>query len=302
MCMTDIKAQTSPNSPKDSKRRFIFEAMDMRGEVVHLDRILADLSEIHAYPPGVKKLLGEFLVASVLLASTLKFRGSLTVQARSDRQIPLIMAECSSEFSVRAIARGAEEAVAEDFAALLGGGQLVITMTPERGQRYQGIVPLATESLASSLDSYFKTSEQLQTRLSLASDGVRAAGMLLQQLPSQLEPDPQRRNQQWAHLATLAQTLTPAELLNLGDENLLRRLFHQEQVRLYDPQSVRFRCSCSQDRTLAALATLGEAEIRSILREQGSVTMDCEFCNQRYQFREDDLRGFLGGITGSSVH
>lgn len=286
----------------DNKRRFLFEEMDVRGEIVHIDGVLSQLRAIHDYPKGVANLLGEFVVASLLLASTLKFRGTLTVQARSERQIPLIMAEATDDLAVRAIARGAQEAVAMDFPSLLGGGQLVLTVTPTQGKRYQGIVPLADESLAKSIDSYFEQSEQLQTRLYLASDGEHAAGLLLQQLPAQLVTDANQRNDQWDHLRILADTLGPGELLDLADASLLQRLYQNENLRLFDPQPVEFKCSCSRERTLAALASIGEGEIRSILDEQGSVTMDCEFCNQRYVFSPDDLQDLLSTPGTASLH
>lgn len=290
------------NSDRDNKRRFLFEEMDVRGEIVHIDSVLSQLRAIHDYPSGVANLLGEFVVASLLLASTLKFRGTLTVQARSERQIPLIMAEATDDLAVRAIARGAQEAVAMDFPSLLGGGQLVLTVTPTQGKRYQGIVPLADESLAKSIDSYFEQSEQLQTRLYLASDGEHAAGLLLQQLPAQLVTDANQRNDQWDHLRILADTLGPRELLDLADASLLQRLYQNENLRLFDPQPVAFKCSCSRERTLAALASIGEGEIRSILDEQGSVTMDCEFCNQRYVFSPEDLQDLLSTPGTASLH
>ena len=159
----------------DGKRRFLFEEMDLRGEIVHLEGVLREVNEIHAYPRGVAHLLGEFLASAVLLASNLKFRGSLTVQARSEAQVPLMMAECSSDLTVRAIARGGDGATAQDFPSLLGGGILTLTVTPARGKRYQGIVPLSGHSLAATIDSYFSQSEQLQTRLYLACDGARSA-------------------------------------------------------------------------------------------------------------------------------
>lgn len=292
--MTDAKAPPEVAAlTGDGKRRFLFEDMDLRGEIVHLDGVLAAIHAVHAYPPGVSRLLGEFVAASVLLASTLKFRGSLTVQARSDAQVPLIMAECSSDREVRAIARGVDDATAVDFAQLLGGGVLTLTVTPARGKRYQGIVPLAGDSLAASIDAYFDQSEQVGTRLYLACSGERAAGLLLQQLPAQRVRDAALRDEQWRRVSMLADTLGPGELLAHSEGDVLRRLFNEETVRLYDREAVRFHCSCSQDRTLAALSTIGEAEIRSILDEQGSITMDCEFCNQRYVFREGDLRGLL---------
>jgi molecular chaperone Hsp33 len=303
MTQTNTKARGDRDRwSGDGKRRFLFEELDLRGEIVHLTDVLEEVKSIHQYPTGVTRLLGEFLAASVLLASNLKFRGSLTVQARSDAEVPLVMAECSSDLSLRAIARGADGSTSRDFAALLGGGLLTLTVTPARGSRYQGIVPLVEDSLAASIDAYFEQSEQLQTRLYLACDGHRASGLLLQQLPAQQVRDPVAREEHWQRVSLLADTLGPGELLGVAEASLLHRLFHEEVVRLFDLESVRFRCSCSQDRTLAALATLGEAEIRDILREQGAITMDCEFCNQRYVFRETDLRGLIGAPRPGAIH
>jgi len=273
----------------DQKRRFLFEEMDLRGEWVHLEGVLRDLRSLHDYPQPVAQLLGEFVAAAVLLAGTLKFRGTLTIQARSERAIPLIMAECSSLLEVRAIARGAQATVSGSFSELLGDGQLALTITPERGRRYQGIVPLSGASLASAIDRYFEQSEQLETRVHLASDGERAAGLLLQQLPVARQPDPAQREEQWQRVSQLATTVSDGELLELDCATLLHRLFHEESLRLFDGDAVCFRCSCNRERTLAALATLSGEELQGILEEQGAVTMDCEFCNQRYVFDRGDL-------------
>lgn len=287
-------AETAP----DTSRRFLFEDADIRGETACLDAALRGILDNHQYAPGVSRLIGEFVAAAVLISSTLKFNGRLTLQARSRGQIPLLMAECNSDLEVRAIARGAQEATATLFNELIGEGQLAITVEPDDGQRYQGIVPLSGESLAECLDAYFEQSEQLHTRLWLSCDGSRAAGLLLQQLPSKVAPDPVVREEQWQHACALATTITTDELLSLSSSDLLYRLYHQDQVRLFDPRSLQFRCSCSRDRSRRALETLGEAEITSILEEQGSVTMDCEFCNQRYVFAPGEL---LAG-SGKTLH
>jgi molecular chaperone Hsp33 len=286
----------------DARRRFLFEDMDLRGEWVQLEKVLDEVRAIHAYPQPVARLLGEFLAAAVLLAGTLKFRGTLTVQARSERALPLIMAECSSQLEVRAIARGAQGAVGEAFDELLGDGQLVMTVTPEKGRRYQGIVPLQGPSLAASLDRYFAQSEQLQTALFIACDGRRAAGILLQQLPMARETDPLRRQQHWEHVQQLAATLRDDELLALDAETLLQRLYHAETLRLFEGESVRFHCSCSRERSLAALATLGDDEIQRLLAEQGVITMDCEFCNQRYVFEPDAFAPAGGPGGDQTIH
>ncbi len=286
----------------DFSRRFLFEEADIRGEFVRLDTAFADILTIHQYPPGVRRLLGEFLAAAVLLSTTLKFEGKLILQARSNGQVPLLMVECTSELAVRGIARGAQEATSEEFALLLPDGQLAITVDPRGGQRYQGIVPLTGDTLAHCLDSYFLQSEQLHTRFWLAAGERCAAGLLLQQLPTQLTPDSDAREAQWQHLCTLAESARPEELLELTAETLLRRLYHQEQVRLFQPAPVCFRCSCSRARTLDALSNLAPSELESILQEQGTVTMDCEFCNQQYRFQREDLQGLTGVDSGQTLH
>lgn len=287
----------------DRSLRFLFEQADIRGETVHLDRSFQELLEIHQYAPGVAELLGEFLAAAALLSSTIKFDGRLILQARSEGQIPLIMAESTSEFALRGIVRGAQEATGSGIGQLLPGGQLVITIDPSKGQRYQGIVPLVEDSLARSLENYFMQSEQLDTRFWLTSNGTdRAAGMLLQQLPAQLTTDRAERDAQWQHACTLAGTLEDEELLNLPAESILHRLYHEDALRVFEPQRLRFQCSCSRERTLNALLSLGTAEIRSMLEEMDDITMDCEFCNQQYTFSSDDLAEYLTPQSGQSLH
>ena len=170
----------------DESRRFLFEDADIRGEIVSLDTSFGEVLAIHEYPPGVARLLGEFLAAAVLLSTNLKFEGKLVLQARSEGQIPLIMVECNHDLQVRGIARGVEQAISDNNAALLRNGQLAITVDPLKGQRYQGIIALQPGPIADNLDAYFSQSEQLKSRIWLAADGQRAAGLLLQQLPDQV--------------------------------------------------------------------------------------------------------------------
>lgn len=286
----------------DLARRFLFDEADLRGESVRLETSFRDMLAIHQYAPGVSRLLGELLAAAVLLRSTLKFEGKLILQARSEGQIPLLMAECSSAGDLRGIARGADLATANHFEQLLGQGSLTITIDPQEGQRYQGIVPLAGDSLAHSLDAYFAQSEQLGTRFWLAADGERAAGLLLQQLPAQLTRDPLARAQQWEHACTLAATIRNEELLELETEALLFRLYHEDALRLFDPSPVRFRCSCSRERTLRALSAIDPAELEALLQELGCITMDCEFCNQQYIYKREDLGDMLGQEPSQILH
>jgi len=293
--------------PSDISLRFLFDNADIRGETVRLNATLEEILAVHQYAPAVGQLIGEFLAAAVLLSSTLKFEGKLILQARSEGQIPLLMVECTNQGHVRAIARGAEQTTSADFAHLLTNGQLAITVDPVNGQRYQSIVPLAADSLAHSLDTYFDQSEQLPTRFWLASDPPHAAGMLLQQMPAQGRDDAEQRAQQWQHACSLAGTIKQEELLELSTEELLHRLYHEDPVRIFDPSAVKFQCSCSRERTLNALASIDNTELEEILREHGSITMDCEFCNQQYQFQRDDVAALLpiadeGGKEPGTVH
>lgn len=296
----------TPSSPGETEGdrsvRFLFDNADIRGETVHLQASLKDLLETHQYAPGVARLLGEFLAAAVLLSTTLKYQGKMILQARSEGQVPLLMAECTSDLKLRAIARGAQQATSEEFGMLLARGQLAITIEPDKGQRYQGIVPLVENSLSRSLEAYFQQSEQLHTRFWLTSDGERAAGMLLQQLPAHQQTEEAMRQEQWQHLCSLAATLQPSELLSLSAEKLLFRLYHEEPTRVFEPRRPQFSCSCSRQRTLDALAVIGQGEIESVLAEQGAITMDCEFCNQRYVFLREDLEALLKPTDGSRRH
>lgn len=286
----------------DQSRRFLFEDADIRGESAHLDSTYREILAIHQYAQGVGRVLGEFVAAAVLLSSNLKFEGKLVLQARSQGQIPLLVVECDHTLQLRGIARGAEFASSDCNAQLLHDGQLAITVDPISGQRYQGIVPLREGSLALSLDAYFEQSEQLKTRIWLAADGQRAGGLLLQQLPAQITADEDRRLQQWERACALGATVQESDLLELHTEQLLYRLYHEDRVRLFEPTPVNFRCSCSRERTRSVLASLPPTELAELLAEHGSITMDCEFCNQRYRFYRSDLAGVVPDDRAKTVH
>jgi molecular chaperone Hsp33 len=294
--------QSATPPATDLSRRFLFEDADIRGECVHLDTVYREILDIHQYAPGVSRLLGEFLAAAVLLSTNLKFEGKLILQVKSEGQIPLLMVECDHMLQLRGIVRGAEQATSDNNEQLLRNGQLAITIDPYKGQRYQGIVPLEEGSLATSLDGYFKQSEQLATRVWLAANGRQASGLLLQQLPAQVTQDKEQRLQQWDHACAMASTVTEGELLELDQEQLLFRLYHEEQVRLFESTAVRFHCSCSRERTFNALISLPPKELRELLQEQGSITMDCEFCNQQYRFEQSDLADVLKGEQAKTLH
>ncbi|PIE39510.1 MAG: Hsp33 family molecular chaperone HslO [Gammaproteobacteria bacterium] len=282
----------------DASQRFVFENADIRGDIVCIDECLHTVLDQHDYPRGAAAQLGEFIAAAVLLTGTLKFSGKLIVEMRSNSgQVPLMMAECTNELGVRAIARGIEAVTATDFPTLFAEGYLAITIDPDHGERYQGVVA-AGESLAGTVNSYFAQSEQLGTRLWLHCDRKRAGGLLLQQLPSDREQDPNMRQKQWQEVCALADTLTEQELLNLSPETLLYRLFHEHELRLFATRPVAFHCSCSRERVLNALFALPQQDLQHLLEEHAAIGTDCEFCQEHYRFSREELSHLIT-YTGS---
>lgn len=273
----------------DSIQRFLFDNTDIRGDLVNLEASYQTILHDHDYPAAVKQLLGQFIAAATLLSTTIKFEGSVILQAKSQGQIPTIMAECSNDLRVRAIVRDAESAQSADFRELLKDGVLAITIEPTNGKRYQGIVSLEADSLATALEAYFEQSEQLSTRLWLCANNQRCAGMLLQQMPQTGHSDATLRDQQWEHFTHLAATITEAELLELSSEKILHRLYHQDNVIVFEPSDVRFGCSCSRQRTGELLRSIGRREAESIIADVGSIDILCEFCHHDYSFGPQDL-------------
>jgi molecular chaperone Hsp33 len=296
-----MSENTPPSTDCDTSRRFLFDDFHIRGELVRLEASLTTILGQHFYPEPVSELLGEMLAASALFASTLKFKGALSLQARSEGSIRLIFAECLDQRQLRGYAVINEQAMAEGVDRLLDGGLLAITISPDQGQQYQGVVPLDSSVLANCLEHYFEQSEQLSTALLLACDGKRAAGMLLQALPAQDEQASVHVDN-WTHVTHLMSTLSRDELLGLPFETLLYRLFHQDQVRLFEPRELEFGCKCSIDRVNNAIRATGEAEARSIIEEQGLITVHCEFCQQEYQLNEAVVDQLFPPKSDNTLH
>ena len=296
---------------RDTLHRFLFEQYPIRGHLVHLDAAWGALIEHRDYPEVIRDTLGEAVAASLLLAATIKFEGVLSLQLQGDGPVHLMLVQCTSGLGVRGLARH-RGAVPDSRAIgdLIGAGNLTVTLETEAlAQRYQGIVAITGGRLAESLQVYFENSEQLPTRLWLHADGQGASGMLLQKLPdaeSTVSSNSAAIDDAWRRVQLLGDTLTPDELRTLEDAEILQRLFNEDDVRLFDPVPVYFRCRCSRDRVAGMLQGLGEAEARSVLEERGEVEVRCDFCNRAYVFDAVDItRLFKPAIVagnGSSVH
>lgn len=295
-------------SEADSLRRFLFEDAPLRGHWVNLAATWREAREHQALPPAVRDLLGEALAAVALLAASLKFDGLLTLQLQGGSgPVSMLVAQATSELALRGVAgiRDGQETGSQGFAALVGEGQLVITLERADGTRlWQGIVPLGGDSLASCLERYFEVSEQLPTRVVLAADAHHAGGLLLQKLPSPTatgEAIEARHHDTWEEAVALLATLAGEELLATDCRTLLGRLFNGHDLRLFEGEALRFACRCNRERVGAMLQSLGQEEIESILAEQGAVTVTCEFCMKPYRFDAvDAAQLFAPGATGGS--
>ena len=284
---------------QDQLYRYLFEHHQVRGELVQLDQTFRHMVAAQEYPAPVRQLLGELLVATSLLTATLKFEGSITVQLQGNGPVSLAVINGDHQQQVRGVARWQGELPANpNLKALVGDGHLVITISPDEGERYQGIVSLESDSLASSLESYFAQSEQLATRIWIRTGGSAAeplaAGMLLQALPASGE----QHADEFDHLSKLTDTIKDEELFTLPAEEILYRLYHEEEVRLFAPQAIQFRCTCSRERCEQALLQVGQAEVEAMIHEQGQIDMHCDYCGTHYQFDAIDAQAlFAEGCT-----
>jgi molecular chaperone Hsp33 len=300
---------------RDCLHRFMFERYPIRGHLVHLDSAWQALVQYRDYPRAVEALLGEAVAASLLLAATIKFEGVLSLQLQGNGPVNLLLVQCTNGLGVRGLARqaeGVELAADAGLDQLIGAGNLTVSLeTDEQAQRYQGIVPISGDRLADSLQLYFQNSEQIPTRLWLNADENGVSGLLLQCLPGEsaskdvMASDPSSDHSAvedaWRRVQLLGDTLTPVELATLADADILRRLFNEDDIRLYEAAPVYFRCRCSFERVSGMLQGLGETETRSILAERGNVEVRCDFCNRAYVLDSVDVgRLFSSAIAADS--
>ena len=296
---------------------FICDGAPVRGEIVSISSAWQAILERRSDPPAVRRILGDFVGAATLLSASLKFEGTLIIQAQSKGPIKLLVVECKSDLSMRATVKLSVDPAEITPNATLGElldasqtGRLVITLDPkerEPGQQpYQGIVALQEQhgasikpvaSAAEAIALYMQNSEQLDTRIWLSSNETHIGGLLLQRLPNSgghAHLDPQIAAEGWSRIQALGETITDEELLHLPPATILRRLFLEEStengVRSFPSRPIRFACSCSRTKVADVLRMLGEEEVQSILAEQSVVETVCDFCAQPYRFDAVDCQ------------
>lgn len=269
----------------DVLERFLFEGAPVRGELVQIDATYKEVLERHNYPAPLAKIVGELMVASALLSATVKLNGSLVMQLHGTGTVKLLVVECSSDMTMRATARWDGDVGDVSLAELLGEGKFFITLDPEEGETYQGIVEYQQGwTVSQIIENYMRRSEQLETSLWLACADERAAGLMLQKLP-----DVTGDIDAWDRVQALAGTVTEEELLTLDSQEVLYRLFHEETVRVFEPAGLAFSCTCSRERVGGMLRMIGREEVDGVLAERGKVEVGCEFCNATYEFDAVDV-------------
>lgn len=278
---------------QDLLHRYTFEQLDVRGELVQIEQTYQEMIAGHDYPVAVQKLLGELLVATCLLTATLKFEGDIAVQLQGDGPVKYAVINGDDQQNMRGIARLQSEVTGSTIKELIGNGVMVLTITPNKGERYQGIVPLEHETLAECLEAYFAQSEQLQTRLWFATDTTaeseKASGLLLQVLPVNKE----KSIEDFTHLEALSNTIKDEELLTLDATTVLTRLYHEDNPRVYEPQAIHFKCGCTRERTITALVNVGQQALLDDAAANGEVKISCHYCLKDYIFNEQDIKSIF---------
>lgn len=289
----------SHDHPIDVLHRFVIRNAPVRGYWVRLGDVWHDACRNFNPEPPLKRALGEMLVVVAMLANTIKLDGKVSLQARGDGRVSLALAECAGRVRLRGFGRLRSDApmpLDPNFKTLLGNGELAINLLPDSGQPYQGIVPLEAGRLEHNVEQYFLSSEQLPTRIRLASDADQTFGCLLQLLPDQAkgnEMSEAARERAWAAATRRLDRIPNDAFLGLPPAALLRQGFPRDELELDTGTALRFACTCSRQRSLGALSTFASAELNDILVADGNIHVDCEFCGARYVFERTDLTDLI---------
>jgi molecular chaperone Hsp33 len=290
----------------DQLHRYLFNQGNVRGEMVRLEKSFQAILDSYSYPPVIQKLLGELMAAASLLTATLKFEGDIAIQVQGEGPLSYAVINSTHNQQLRGVARWDEqlETLPTEFSQLVEKGVLVITITPEKGERYQGMVSLDKPTLAECIEGYFEQSEQLATkvilRTQLIDNQAKACGMFLQVLPISSQAT-EAGDTDFEHLSKLTETIKNDELFELSAEDILHRLYHQEDIELYPASKVVFKCSCSKERSATALSAVSKEELLDIVAKDGDIKMNCQYCHTKYSFDAMDVESIHAGTFNIPV-
>ena len=265
---------------------FVFESLPVRGALIQLQKSWQRMQLGHTYQMSVLETLGHAAAATGLIAQSLKFDGTITMQLTGDGPLAVLVMQCTSELELRGMASAPDLTNNASFAELVAQARCAITVDAGAMERpYQGIVEVTGASLADSLENYYAKSAQIPSHIQLVSEPSSCGGILLQQMPdkdSPLEDD-------WRRLGMLAATLRPADIAAGVGIDLLGKLFAEDDVRIFRPKAARFECRCSRKRAEEVLRMLGEKEISTACAEKGRVDVTCEYCGSTRSFDAVDV-------------
>ena len=290
----------------DQLHRYLFNKANVRGEMVRLESSYQEILDSYHYPEVIQTLLGELMVATSMLTATLKFEGDIAIQIQGEGPLSYAVINGTHKQELRGVARwdGALATLPTDFSELVQKGVLVITITPEQGERYQGMVALDKPTLAECVEAYFEQSEQLATKVILrtqVNNNVgKAGGLFLQILPSSSQAT-DKNDTAFEHLSTITDTIKNEELFELPAEDILHRLYHDEEVELYPANKVIFKCNCSKERSAIALSGLNKEELLEIVAKDGDIKMNCQYCHTGYSFDAIDVESIHAGTFNIPV-
>lgn len=272
---------------------FLFPEYGVRGSVVEITTGISDMLDLRPYAPDVRKIVGQAIAAMPLLAAHSKFEGRINLQFQGKGPIKLLVAQIDRHLVVRGMAKAGDDAFGS-FRELLKGGTLAMMLDPDAGtQDYQAVVPIEGEKLSDALEGYFAQSEQLPTMLRLGMSDGRLAGIMLQRLPEEVADE-----QGWEHLQVLLNTVEEKELTSIDSQTLMRRLFHAEDLRMFEPRALKLACRCDRGSIATMLLGLGEEELAPVLKERGKVDVTCEFCGREYIFTPHDVKDLFSAAVG----
>lgn len=267
----------------DFIQNFLFKNSDVRGKVVRLHQSVQTIMEQHEYPPVIRSILGELLIAAVLLSSSLKYEGQLTLQFQSENALKLLVAKCNHRLEIRGLAQWNNSKNLEQIKEAFFSGQLVITLENSRDhQRYQSVVDINHQTIAQAIEAYFKQSEQIPTKIIIASHERNFSALLIQKMPNHNA----EQVDFWQHIEILTNTLKPEELLRWDNTQLLKNLFHEEDICLFEAKSVIFKCTCNEEKAKNTLRLLGRQEALSTFSTHKVLTVTCDYCNHSIEFSQ----------------
>lgn len=286
---------------QDLLQSFLFPKSSVRGVIVTLESSLQQLFAGQKYGKAQQCLLSEFSATCLVITSHTKLDGRISLQARAKGEAGLVLAECTGVLDFRGVINS-PDGTPQSFADIREGGLLAVTVLPREGNSYQGIVPMEKQSLAGCMEDYFLRSEQIPTCFLIFATSERVTALMLQLMPGHPDSGNPPQEEDWERIFLLARSLTPDEALTLSHQEILYRLFHEENPRVFEPRPVHYRCSCSRERMTRNLLSLGNDELVAIAQEEEATTLECHFCHTTYLFSRDEILLLLeNGQPGTGV-